>query len=409
MRWHPPDCDNLGTPTKAFAVLDHAIRLNPESAALRAKLADLHFDQYDYAAAAREYGAALQLAPEMEAPRVKLARCLNVGGQHDQVLAVLAYETTRAPQYERAMALLALDRVQEAETELRAVLRADPAHRRACKELCRILRKSDRLDLVLALCATLHEAGVDHGQLFYEWGRALALAGQHDAARALLFDRNRVHRLALPVPQGFPTIEAFNDALAAELLGNAHQLSNFPTDEEANRGSSRVHSLFAGQRPELIRALLGMIQQAISDIDVPAIGAFDPWPAARPAEAHLRPWGLIQRGDAYEEWHHHRGGWLSGVYYVRVPASVTDEGHGPGCIEFGPPPSLHDAMPDFIPRWRHRPVAGTMLLSPSHYAHRTIASGTDDHRISFAFDVVPRDATAARRTTSIKERESGRA
>ena len=407
MHWHPADCDNLAAPAKAFAVLDRAIALNEDSAVLRAKRADLHFDQYDYAAAAGEYFAALRLAPDLQVPRAKLARCLNVGGEHQQALDILA-AAAPAPQFERAMALLALGQVPQAEAEFRAVLAVEPPHRRACKELCRILRKSNRLDAVLDLCGTLHRLGVDHGQLFYEWGRALALTGDYDAARALLFDRNRIYRRTLPVPAGFPTLEAFNEALAEELLGNANQLTSFPPGEEANRGSSRVHSLFAGQRPDMIRALLDTIQQAVSEFDVPATGSFDPWPAARPVEAHLRPWGLIQRGDAYEEWHHHRGGWLSGVYYVRVPASVTDEGDGPGCIEFGLPPSLHEAMPDFIPRWRYRPRAGTLLLSPSHYAHRTIPTGADSHRISFAFDVVARGAATTGAATSVTAQGTGR-
>jgi hypothetical protein len=46
-------------------------------------------------------------------------------------------------------------------------------------------------------------------------------------------------------------------------------------------------------------------------------------------------------------------------------------------------------MPGFIPPLRHAPREGTFLLAPSHYAHRTIPTGADEYRISFAFDVVP--------------------
>ena len=37
----------------------------------------------------------------------------------------------------------------------------------------------------------------------------------------------------------------------------------------------------------------------------------------------------------------------------------------------------------------HGMTEGQLLLAPSHYAHRTIPSKIDRHRISFAFDVVP--------------------
>jgi len=143
----------------------------------------------------------------------------------------------------------------------------------------------------------------------------------------------------------------------------------------------------------MIRALLEFLQHLFEIYTAPPAGPFDPWRAARPAAARLRAWGLIQRRTDHEEWHIHRGGWLSGVYYVRVPRGVSADGEGPGCIEFGPPRPVARARPGLISTWRHAPQEGTLLLAPSHYSHRTIPSGADDYRISFAFDVVP-DAEA---------------
>ena len=80
---------------------------------------------------------------------------------------------------------------------------------------------------------------------------------------------------------------------------------------------------------------------------------------------------------------------MSGVYYVQVPACVSAGGAGPGCIEFGPPTALARGEPGFVPVQRHEPREGRLLLAPSHYAHRTIPTGAAEHRISFAFDVVP--------------------
>ena len=171
------------------------------------------------------------------------------------------------------------------------------------------------------------------------------------------------------------------------MLGNRYRLSQLPADE-ANRGSSRVHSLFAGDNPEIVRLLLGAIKRLVAAFPAAAPGAFDPWAEARPERAHLRTWGLIQRNTDYEEWHLHRGGWLSGVYYARLPSSVSAEGPGRGCIEFGPPGAIARAMPDFIPVSRYRPSEGMLLLAPSHYRHRTIATDADEYRVSVAFDVV---------------------
>ena len=213
-----------------------------------------------------------------------------------------------------------------------------------------------------------------NGLAFRDGGRVIAV----------LFDPARLWAVTPALPAGF------NIALAEELLTNPFPMSDFPTDEEANRGSRRVHNLLSGRDPKLIRTLIETLQGEV-DALVRALAprpGFDPWPAARPASAHIRPWGLLQQGGEYEEWHTHRGGWLSGVYYVRVPPSVSAEGAGRGCIEFGPPRSLRETAPDLIPVQRIAPREGLLLLAPSHYHHHTIPTGVGEPRISFAFDVV---------------------
>ncbi len=387
MRWGPADGVNLAAPAAAAALLQKAIVIRPGNALLRLKLADLEIDRYDFAAASPSLEAALDLEPDLAGVRPRLARCYNALGRHDDALAALA--EVEGPAFERALAFVRLGLGPRAEGELRGLLDLDPGHPPACRQLSKILRRSGRIAELLDLCEALHARGAAHAQLFYIWGTALALVGRDDEARSLLFDRARVAELALPVPEGFTDLPAFNAALAEEILGNPYRLSDFPVEDEANRGSSRVHALFAGRRPELLQKLLGSLQTLIDAQTTPQRGSFDPWADARPARAHLKAWGLIQSGGDYEEWHSHPGGWMSGVYYVKVPACVTAEGPGPGCIEFGPSTSLARQRPDLVPVWRHAPREGRLLLAPSHYSHRTIPTGAAVHRISFAFDIVP--------------------
>lgn len=387
IRWGAADCADRATPAAAAALLERAIAARPGHALLLLKLADLEIDRYDFAAAATALEAALDLEADLPGVRSRLARCYNALGRHRDAIETLA--PIDVPAFERALAFVRLDLDLEAERELRAVLDLDPRHRPACRQLSKILRRSGRVAELLDLCASLHGRGAAHAQLLYVWGTALALAGREEEARALLFDRGRVAELALPVPEGFADIAAFNAALAEEIVGNPYRLSDFPVEDEANRGSSRVHALFAGRRPELVRILLDSLQALIAAQAPPRRGPFDPWADARPAQAHLKAWGLIQSGGDYEEWHSHPGGWMSGVYYVRVPGCVTDGGTGPGCIEFGPPTALARERPGFVPVWRHAPSEGHLLLAPSHYAHRTLPTGAAEHRVSFAFDVVP--------------------
>jgi tetratricopeptide (TPR) repeat protein len=387
IRWSPPHSERVAAPATALALLAAALERDPGNPVLHVRLAEAALDRFDYASAAAAFEAALRLDPAMPNVRTRLARCHNSQGRYERAFELLAPHD--APTGERGVALEGLGREREAETEYRAVLAEHPRDPQAIRNLGKLLRRSGRTAELLALCGDLAARGVGHAQLLYSWGTALALCGDAERASAILFDPRRVTELALPVPEGFADVAAFNAALAEELLSNPCRLTDLPQHEEANRGSSRVHALFAGRRPELIRLLLNALEACIDAHRPPRLGAFDPWLDARPAAARLHAWGLIQIGSDYEEWHLHRSGWLSGVYYVRVPRSVRGDGKGRGCIEFGAPAALQRAIPGYVPAWRHVPRQGSVLLAPSHYPHRTIPTGADEYRISFAFDVVP--------------------
>jgi tetratricopeptide (TPR) repeat protein len=387
IRWGPTDGEGVAPPAQAEFLLGQATAANPRNAALHARLAALHLDRYDHEAAAASLEAALRLDPAASATRSRLAGCYNILGQPEKALNLLG-SAAPEPDYERGLALLELGRLDEAEEEFRRLLIADPNHRHGFRRLSRLLHKSGRIEELESSCAALNVRGVAHSQLLLEWGRSLAMLGETDRARGLLLDPERIVAMELPLPPGFADLASFNRAAAEAILGNPYRLSDF-TEDDANRGSSRVHALFSGPAADLFRALLASIRHAVEAYPAATRGDFDPWARARPAAAHLKAWGLIQKGGDYEAWHLHRGGWLSGVYYARVPECVSEEGEGLGCIEYGPPSGLGRLMPDFLPPIRRAPREGMLLLAPSHVSHRTIPTGLDEYRISFAFDVVP--------------------
>jgi tetratricopeptide (TPR) repeat protein len=378
-QWAPPDGEGLAPPSIARALHERAAAERPFDPRAHLRLASLALQRFDFEAAEAALSRAVALDPRLPGAAAGLARCRNLLARPADALAALA--AIPGPEHERAIALKALGRDDDAEAELREVLAADPGHRHACRQLTKWLRKSGRGELTLPLLETLHAAGAQHAQLFHDWGWALALVGDRARARALLFDRRRVAQGALPGQH--------DETLAREIETSPFLISEFLHGEEANRGSSRLHALFAGPRAELFRALLRTLQEAVDAWWPERVGDFDPWLDARPARARLRAWGLVQRGDDHEEWHIHRGGWASGVYYLAIPTELADATDGRGAIEYGPPPRLAEAMPQLVERWRLRPSAGSLLLAPSHYPHRTIPPRTTEPRISFAFDVVP--------------------
>jgi tetratricopeptide (TPR) repeat protein len=387
MIWGPALPERVAPPAIVQALLERAMASSPANPLLHAKRGHLHLDRKDYGAAAESFATALRLGEAAAGTRPLLARCLNYLHRHQEALDTLS--TLRAPCFERGRALMALGDGHAAEREFRAVLAIHPDDTTACRMLCRLLRRDGRVAELLAACEDLAARGATNAQMLFNWGWALALAGDDARARRLLFEPARIFSLRVQTPAGFPDIHAFNAALAEEILANPNKVTSFPEEDEANRGSCRVDNLFTGRRTDLIDLLLGAIEAAVEGWCPAARPGFDPWPHARPAAVRLRPWGLIQRRDEYEEGHIHPQGWLSGVYYVKVPSTVSAAGQGPGCIEFGPPSAIARSMPELAPARRYLPEEGMLLLAPSHYQHRTIPSGVDEYRISVAFDVVP--------------------
>ena len=387
MLWGPPLPERVAPPTAVQALLERALASSPANPLLHAKLGHLRLDRKDYRAAAESFATALRLGDSAADTRPLLARCFNYLHRHREALDTLS--PFGLPSFERGRALMELGDTGAAEREFRAVLAADPDEPASCRMLCRLLRHGGRVAEQLAACEDLADRGAANAQLLYNWGWALALAGDHEGARRLMFEPERIALLEVRAPEGFADIRAFNSALAEEILTNPNKVSDFPEEDEANRGSCRVDNLFAGRRTDLIDLLLRSVEAEVERWTPAARPGFDPWPRLRPAAARLRPWGLIQRRDEYEEGHIHPTGWLSGVYYVKIPSIVSAAGPGPGCIEFGPPTAVAREMPELAPTRRYVPEEGRLILAPSHFQHRTIPSGVDQHRISIAFDVVP--------------------
>ena len=387
MLWGAPLPERVAPPALAQALLERALISSPANPLLHSKLGHLQLDRKDYRSAADSFAAALRLGDGGADTRMLLARCWNYLHRHREVLAILA--ELEAPSFQRGRALMELGDLEAAEREFRAVLAVDPDDPSCCRMLCRLLRNDNRVTELVAACEDLAERGATNAQLLYNWGWALALAGDHERARRLMVEPDRIARLKVGPPATFADIGSFNAALAKEIMTNPNKITNFPQEDEANRGSCRVENLFAGRGTDLIDLLLRTVEAVVAGWNPAARPGFDPWPRARPAAARLLSWGLIQRRGEYEEGHIHPNGWLSGVYYVKVPSIVSAAGRGPGCIEFEAPSAVARAMPELAPTRRYVPEEGMLILAPSHYQHRTIASGVDEYRISLAFDVVP--------------------
>ena len=119
----------------------------------------------------------------------------------------------------------------------------------------------------------------------------------------------------------------------------------------------------------------------------------------------LYAWYNINRYGDHHAPHTHPRSYLSGTYYVRVPAapgSVDDPRARPGCISFYDPRTGANMLatgsePDGRAAHVVRPSAGTLLIWPSpvqHYVHPNLS---EEHRVSISFNL-SLDPTAYTRT-----------
>lgn len=306
----------------------------------------------------------------------------------ERALALADRDTDRAAALAlRGKALTRLGDRSGARLALGAALALDPGSKDACKRIAALDLADGRFDDVLALTERLGAEGVAHARLF--GARMLAHAGRGDiaAARGEAGEPQHHHAVDLAPPPGWDSIGAFNSVLSSELL--AHPGARLDRYGSASNFTLRVEAPARADTPA-VRALVGQIIATIERQVAGMDRAGDPWAAAMPSRAFLRTWCVITDSDGYEGWHVHQFGWMSGVYYVRVPDQIARGNSRNGCLAFGLPDDLTSAAAaDAYGERIVRPREGLLLTFPSQAYHRTFPHETGQKRICFAFDVRP--------------------
>jgi len=241
---------------------------------------------------------------------------------------------------------------------------------------------------------------IAHGAMFSPVIAALAVAnamlGDVDGACRLV-DYDRFCR-CYPVspPAGFASAAAFNAALVADVKSD---LTFYDEGNAANllatRRSWRNNNVLGTASPAC-RAIADVVRAAIERYitDLPD-DPDHPFIASRPSAFVLEGWAIVSRGEGYLRPHLHPRAWLSAVYYVTQPEISKDASRKLGWLRLGLP---DDYGLDPATGWEERllePKQSMLLLMPSYFVHGTQPMGSDEDRISVAFDIVPREIAAA--------------
>ena len=278
-----------------------------------------------------------------------------------------------------------LGRAGEAEAAFREAIARDPRYGDPYYDLGNLYLAQGKADAAVAVFdACMAARGRDYHALAYQ-AHALAEAGRTDEARRLLDFDTYVKTWAFEPPDGFADMAAFNKVLGRHIKTHPTLQGNVMSTENGRHTG------------ELIKPPLGPMEGMVARIDE-AVRWYksqlpdDPsHPAVRwaPERWRLTAWGVVMHNKGHERPHIHPNGWLSGVFYLQLPAVIGDPARRPeGWLEFGRPTAHLNVTGGFDIR-QYQPAYGQMFLFPSYYYHGTVPFRSDERRVCIAFDVEP--------------------
>lgn len=325
--------------------------------------------------------AACSLFPADEALHSAYAEALARAGRIEAGLAQVARWQGAAwaakLEFRLLMRAARFERLEDREA---ALAESDPADPDLLEY--RALKWRDRPEALLRACDEVlaHDPGAMHA--LYHKALALTRLGRAEvAAETMSLDRF-LRVIPLGAPPAFEDEPAFLAELEKEIEANP-TLHSDPAGHATRKG--RRTSTFPLPGDSAGTALIGAIRERVADYSASLAGDH-PFVAARPSHATLKTWALLFDSRGHQVLHHHPGPWLTGVYYVTAPTGSPR----PGALRIGSVPAWVGRSPPWT-AIDLEPVPGTLVLFPSFVPHETLPTGSDETRISVAFDVAAAD------------------
>ncbi len=387
----------LDDAAEAVAFLAFAVKLKPDAADLRYNLANALRRLGRTEEAIATYRRAAAYGPDILPIWNNLGAALQSLGRHVEAAEAFRQALRLAPDDAElhrnlGIALEGAGQLDDAIAAYRRALVLKPGWPQIYRNLTNSLLTAQDARGTIALCDAWLD--IEPGALEAIGLKAVALdeIGDRAGARRLVDLDRFLRRVAITAPPpGYTSIDAFNAALMQHLLAD-------PTLAVPGRSDVHYHGpafrttgeLFDRPSGPLV-ALEALIRAQIADYfaAVAQLSPDHPYLARPPRRWRTIAQATVLDRDGSLAPHVHYSGYVSGVYYVRIPvfAAGAQADHA-GWFEIGrPPPRFHHAgRPDvrFI-----EPREGVMLLFPSYFYHSTVAFSAAETRISVAFDALP--------------------
>lgn len=187
-------------------------------------------------------------------------------------------------------------------------------------------------------------------------------------------------------PAGWSSLPAYLADLA-EGLAPMHGLKTHPVGQSLRHGTQTNQNLLRSEHPA-VKAFPTAIDGAIRE-HMRALGQGAQSVRARNTGNYSIEgiWSVRLKASGYHTDHVHPMGWLSSACYITLPKAVEGEGRE-GWIKFGQPGIA--TLPALEPQHFVKPQPGRLVLFPSYMWHGTVPFSGDDHRLSVAFDLLPK-------------------
>ena len=387
----------LGHVEQAATACRRALTLNPWLPDAHFNLGHALLDLDRPAEAAEAYDQAARLRPDAASVHFQLGLARHAAGELAGAIAALERSAELEPTSGRALyglgnVLQAAERLDEAASVYGRALDREPALAEQVfgvgkpRHVHALLRRGDAAGALAAChsyldghpgdsCALAH-AAVALGEL----GDSHGLARLHDFERLV-----RRHRPRPPKPHR--DIQVYNRALEAHIRAHP-SLIEAPASFSIEGGRTTGELLVKPLGP--MNAFQRIIREAVEGYiaalpDEPS----HPFVARAPRRWRATVWAIIIGPGGHQVPHIHPSGWLSAVYYLRLPSTISPPGgEDHGWIEFGRP--YRDVPFTIAPATRRvRPEEGLMLLFPSYMFHGTLPYPGAEERISISFDILP--------------------
>jgi tetratricopeptide (TPR) repeat protein len=345
----------------AESLLNRAIKSDPDHAESYGNLGSMLELDGKFEAAAEAYDRVRSLNPESPFGHVRFAdACQKMERYGD---ALKAYERGLAIDPDDANAWSGLSRVSMFEGEWEKGL--DSADR--------ALSRDPGNSLLLAIKSVA----------FSELGR------KGETAELVNFEK-LIEVQHFSAPDVYADMKSFNDALCAHCL--AHPTLVYEPSGKSTMKGHQTDDISQDGDKTPISPLRDMIVDAIRGYQkTHPLDPSHPFLAQKPDQWGAYIWATVLESSGHQASHIHPSGWLSGVYYVKIPdvisASSEDKA---GWIEFGEAARYPHSKAENDVRL-YQPQEGMVVLFPSYFYHRTVPFESDDQRISIAFDIVPVD------------------